>query len=182
MNKDVISQAKAKLRDQYRSERIDRFIKDSWLHLLSASEFAGKESIASYISYEVEPNTEDLNQELIRKGVTLYLPRMLATGDLEWVSWNGDPNNLKQVGKIFEPIGQASHPQLDVVIVPALHIDQKGNRLGQGGGTYDRALAKTSAWKVALVHPGEISYEPLPTNEFDQRVDAAATPSMLVRF
>jgi 5-formyltetrahydrofolate cyclo-ligase len=107
---------------------------------------------------------------------------MLATGDLEWVSWNGDPNNLKQVGKILEPIGQASNPQLDVIIIPALHIDQKGNRLGQGAGSYDRALAKTSAWKVALVHPGEITNEPLPTNEFDQSVDAAATPSMLVRF
>jgi 5-formyltetrahydrofolate cyclo-ligase len=182
MNKDLINQAKAKLRDKYRSERVDRFINDSWLHLLSASEFAGKQSIASYISYEVEPNTEDLNQELIKNGATLYLPRMLTDGDLEWVLWNGDLSNLKKVGKIFEPIGEPSDPKLDVVIVPALHIDQRGNRLGQGGGSYDRALAKTSAWKVALVHPGEISNEPLPTNEFDQPVNAAATPSMLVRF
>lgn len=182
MNKDPINQAKAKLRDKYRIERVDRFSKDSWLHLLSAMEFAGKKSIASYISYEVEPNTADLNQELIKNGVTLYLPRMLTNGDLEWVSWDGDLSNLKKVGKIFEPIGEATHPELDVVIVPALHIDQRGNRLGQGGGSYDRALAKTYAWKVALVHPGEISNEPLPINDFDQPVNAAATPSMLVRF
>lgn len=182
MNKDLINQLKVQLRVKYRTQRIDQFIKESWLHLLSASEFTGKESVASYLSYEVEPSTEDINQKLIENGVSLYLPRTLINGDLEWVSWNGDPNNLKKVEKLFEPIGEATHPKLDVMIVPALHVDRVGNRLGQGGGSYDRALAKTSAWKVALIHADEISSESLPTNEFDQRVDAAATPNTLIRF
>jgi 5-formyltetrahydrofolate cyclo-ligase len=83
---------------------------------------------------------------------------------------------LKKVGKILEPIGTAVEPKLDVIIVPALHIDRGGNRLGQGGGSYDRTLARSAAWKVALVHPGEITSEALPTNAHDQKVDAAATP------
>jgi len=182
VSKDEISQAKTQLRDQYRRQRADSFINDSWLHIVTAAEFIGKQSIASYVSYEVEPNTQDLNQRLIADGFQLFLPRTLKNNDLEWVLWDGNPKNLKKVGKIFEPIGNAVDPQLDVIILPALHIDQSGNRLGQGAGSYDRALAKSNAWKIALVHPGEITSDPLPITEFDQRVDAAATPSTIIRF
>ena len=139
-------------------------------------------NIASYLSYDVEPSTIDINKQILKSGAKLFLPRMLKNNDLEWVAWNGQENQLKKVGKFFEPIGEAVDVELDVIIVPALHVDRSGNRLGQGGGSYDRALARASAWKIALVHPGEITSEPLPTATFDQKVNAAATPTMLVRF
>ena len=107
---------------------------------------------------------------------------MLKNNDLEWVKWNGESANLKKSGKVLEPIGESEIVDLDVIITPALHIDRSGNRLGQGGGSYDRALAKSNAWKIALVHPGEITSEPLPVSEFDQKVNAAATPTLVVRF
>ena len=69
-----------------------------------------------------------------------------------------------------------------VIIVPALHVDRDGNRLGQGGGSYDRALARSDAWKIALLHKGEITNEPLPVEPHDQKVSAAATPEIMVRF
>jgi len=181
-----IANEKSKLRDFYRKERKLRFISDSWLHILTAAEFTDspskKQNIASYLSYDVEPSTIDLNKQILASGANLFLPRMLKNHDLEWVPWLGQENQLKKVGKFFEPIGDAIDIALDVIIVPALHIDRSGNRLGQGGGSYDRALARTSAWKIALVHPGEISSESIPTTAFDQKVNAAATPTMLVRF
>ena len=182
MTKDPISIAKSQLREQFRKDRKARFIQDSWIHILSTSEFENKKKIASYISYEFEPNTLDLNKKLIESGVTLYLPRLLKNNDLEWVKWNGDSVNLKKSGKVFEPVGESEIVDLDVIITPALHIDRSGNRLGQGGGSYDRALAKSKAWKIALVHPGEITSELLPASEFDQKVNAAATPTLVVRF
>ena len=182
MTKDQISIAKSQLREQYRQDRKARFIDDSWLHILSISEFVNKKKIASYISFDYEPNTQDLNQKLIASGVWLYLPRLLKNNDLEWVRWNGESINLKKTGKVLEPIGEADLVDLDLIIVPALHVDRTGNRLGQGGGSYDRALARSSAWKIALVHPGEITSEPIPVSEFDQKVDAVATPTMVVRF
>jgi 5-formyltetrahydrofolate cyclo-ligase len=182
MTKDQISIAKSQLRDQYRKDRKARFIEESWLHILSISEFTNKKNIASYLSYEFEPNTNDLNKKLIQSGVSLYLPRLLKDNDLEWVKWNGESTNLKKSGKVLEPIGESEIVDLEVIITPALHIDRSGNRLGQGGGSYDRALAKSNAWKIALVHPGEITSEPLPVSGFDQKVDAAATPTMVVRF
>ena len=183
-NEKEIANQKSKLRDFYRKERKSRFIGDTWLHILNAVEFSElmRKNIASYLSYDVEPSTIEINKQILATGAKLFLPRMLKNNDLEWVPWNGQENQLKKVGKHFEPIGDAIDVALDVIIVPALHIDRSGNRLGQGGGSYDRALARTSAWKIALVHPGEITSEPLPTATFDQKVNAAATPTMLVRF
>ena len=57
-----ISDNKSQLRKQYRKERQDRFEKESWLHILSAGEFKEVKNVGSYISYEYEPETSDLNK------------------------------------------------------------------------------------------------------------------------
>jgi 5-formyltetrahydrofolate cyclo-ligase len=86
--------------------------------------------------------------------------------------------------KISEPVGEvvSNLSKIQVVIVPALRIDQSGFRLGQGGGYYDRALVHMKAWKIGLVHAGELSSEVLPREPHDVPLDAAATPSIVVRF
>jgi 5-formyltetrahydrofolate cyclo-ligase len=103
---------------------------------------------------------------------------------LEWVKWDGDPANLLTKKKISEPTGEAVSDlsQIQAVIVPALRIDQSGIRLGQGGGYYDRALVHLNAWKIGLVYAGELSSEVLPYEPHDVPLDAAATPSIVVRF
>ena len=175
---------KSLLRQQYRRERSERFMEESWLHILDAHEFAGVKVVASYFSYGDEPQTTDINQELIRRGVTLLLPRLLPDNDLEWVRWEGYENSLVAHGKVSEPHGFpfTDLSAIEVVIVPALHIDRSGNRLGQGGGSYDRALSHLTGWKLALVHHGELTSDPLPIEDFDQKVDAAATPDLIARF
>ena len=174
---------KSQLRKQYRKERQDRFMKESWLHILTAKEVKDVQNVGTYISYEFEPETGDLNQKLLASGKRLFLPRMLKNNDLEWVSWDGEQENLKKSGKSLEPIGNAETDiKLEVIIVPALHVDREGNRLGQGGGSYDRALARSAAWKIALLHRGELTSQSLPVEAHDQKVNAAATPEIIVRF
>ena len=179
----VNNENKSALRKQYRKERADRFISESWIHILSANEFKEVSKIGSYISYEFEPETSDVNQRIISSGKTLYLPRLLKNNDLEWVTWDGDKGKLKKSGKTLEPVGEAvENIQLDVIILPALHVDRSGNRLGQGGGSYDRFLARTDAWTIALLHRGELTSEMLPVEPHDQKIKAAATPEIIVRF
>ena len=176
-------QNKSELRKLYRRQRADRFNTESWLHILSATELKNATNVASYISYEFEPETSDLNQRLIAAGKTVFLPKVIKDNDLAWVKWDGNSANLKKVGKSYEPIGDADiNVNLDLIIVPALHVDRAGNRLGQGGGSYDRALAKSKAWTIALLHRGELTSEPLPVEPHDQKVKAAATPEIIVRF
>ena len=179
----VNNENKSALRKQYRKERADRFISESWLHILSANEFKDVSKIGSYISYEFEPETSDINQRIIFSGKTLFLPRLLKNNDLEWVSWDGDESKLEKSGKTLEPVGQAVEDlDLDVIILPALHVDRTGNRLGQGGGSYDRFLTRSNAWSIALLHRGELTSEVLPVEPHDQKVKAAATPEIIVRF
>jgi 5-formyltetrahydrofolate cyclo-ligase len=179
----VNNENKSALRKVYRKERAERFISESWLHILSANEFKDVSKIGSYISYDFEPETSDINQQIISSSKTLYLPRLLKNNDLEWVTWNGDQSKLTKSGKTFEPVGEAvPNIELDVIILPALHVDRMGNRLGQGGGSYDRFLARSNAWTIALLHRGELTSELLPVEPHDQKIKAAATPEIIVRF
>ena len=175
-------QNKSELRKLYRRQRADRFNTESWLHILSATELKNATNVASYISYEFEPETSDINQRLIKDGKKVFLPRLLENNDIQWVSWDGSSENLTKIEKIYEPIGDAVEVELDVIILPALHVDRMGNRLGQGGGSYDRALSRSKAFKIALLHYGELTSEILPIQPHDEKIDAAATPEIVVRF
>jgi 5-formyltetrahydrofolate cyclo-ligase len=174
---------KAILRDRARRERSQKFISSNFNVILKAPEIESATTIASYISYEFEPSTIEINEAFLRSGKVLLLPRINGE-QLEWVKWDGDPANLLTKKKISEPVGPAltDLSQIQAIVVPALRIDQSGFRLGQGGGYYDRALAHLSAWKIGLVYAGELSSEVLPYEPHDVPLDAAATPSIVVRF
>ena len=66
----------------------------------------------------------------------------------------------------------------DLVLVPALAVDQSGLRLGRGGGSYDRALARVGAQvpTVALLYDSEL-LDRVPGGPHDQRVRMVARPS-----
>ena len=177
---------KSDLRKRYRRERSEHAVDTPYSHLINSQEISLARVIASYISYGDEPNTAELNQAIIASGKKLLLPRIIeANGEpgLEWVPWNGDAHNLKNRGKILEPIGPADIDlnQIEVVIVPALRVDSDGYRFGQGGGFYDRALPHLSAWTIALIFPEEISGQSLPRESHDIPVNAYATYDMVVR-
>jgi 5-formyltetrahydrofolate cyclo-ligase len=174
---------KSALRDRARRERQQKFIPCNFNVILKAPEIVGASTIASYISYDFEPSTAEINEAFLRDGKTVVLPRI--NGDhLEWVKWDGNPNNLTTKKKISEPIGSPIEDisTITAVVVPALRIDQAGYRLGQGGGYYDRALPHLNAWKIGLVYAGELNSETLPHEAHDIPLDAAASPSIVVRF
>lgn len=174
---------KKALRERYRRERHDRYIPATFVYLLSAPEFGRARCVTSYISIGDEPSTQELNRELISRGVIVLFPRVAGKA-LQWVEWNGDVKNLKETRGLLEPIGEARSDvsDVDVMIIPALHIDQEGYRLGQGGGYYDRTLPNMPGWKVGIVYPGEITGDLLPREDHDVRLEAAATPDLIVRF
>ncbi len=174
---------KASLRERARRERSQKYISLNFNVILKAPEIVSATTIASYISYEFEPSTVEINEAFLRDGKVLVLPRI--NGDqLEWVRWDGDPAQLVAKKKILEPVGDplTDLSQIQAIVVPALKIDQSGFRLGQGGGYYDRALKNLNAWKIGLVYAGELSSEVLPHESHDVPLDAAATPSIVVRF
>jgi len=67
---------------------------------------------------------------------------------------------------------------LDIIFVPALMADKKFNRLGYGGGFYDRFLAKISkeTTKISVI-PTELFVDEIPADNFDQRLDITVSES-----
>jgi 5-formyltetrahydrofolate cyclo-ligase len=95
---------KIALRERARRERSQKFMASNFNVILKAPEIVSASTIASYVSYEFEPSTVEINEAFLRAGKTVVLPRI--KGDqLEWVTWNGDPNQLITKKKILEPLG-----------------------------------------------------------------------------
>jgi 5-formyltetrahydrofolate cyclo-ligase len=178
-----IADEKIALRTRYRRERKERYLDHSFEYLATSDEFSRAQVVASYFSYDDEPNTAELNLAIINSGKKLLLPRINGS-EIDWVQWDGSENSLKFHKKIGEPVGEVfvDLKSIDLIVVPALRIDRSGYRLGQGGGFYDRALPHLQAWSIGLIHADEISSEELPREEWDVPLNAAATPDLVLRF
>ena len=64
----------------------------------------------------------------------------------------------------------------DLVVVPAVAVDQRGTRLGRGGGSYDRVLARVRCLTIAVLYDGE-HLAMLPSEPHDVPVAAVVTPA-----
>ena len=124
-------------------------------------------TIASFISFGSEPNTNVfLNHCQLNDRIELFVPRVTGD-DLEWVPFSSD--QVAHPLGMNEPLGDAVElTEVDLMVVPALAVDRQGNRLGRGRGYYDRALAKIQAKKVvALVHDDElVDFVPAKSSSF----------------
>lgn len=155
--------------------------------LLETPEVAGARIVTLYVAVGREPGTGPLLEALSERGVEVLLPVVLPDLDLDWAYYTG-PNGLAPATRgLLEPTGDRLGPDAatsaDALLVPATAVDRHGFRLGQGGGCYDRALARVAgrAFSCALLHDGELLDIPLPRAPHDVPVAAAATPSGLHR-
>ncbi len=156
-----------------------RSIRDAVLDL-PETQMAG--TVAAYWSIGAEPDTHGLLFALWKRGTYVLLPLLLPDGDLDWASYEG-PDSLRPGPRgLMEPTepvrGVAAVCSADLVLVPALAVDHSGLRLGRGGGSYDRALARVGAQvpTVALVYDAEL-VDRVPGGPHDQRVRMVARPS-----
>ncbi len=121
--------------------------------------------VAAYEAMPVEPPTDALVDALVARGIRVMVPITLEDWDLDW----------REVGATGAdagaPLGVEALSQATLVFVPAAAVDADGTRLGQGKGCYDRALPRTTAHLVAVVHPWEVVDEVLPCDSHDVPVD-----------
>lgn len=138
---------------------------------------AGVCRVAAYVARPTEPPTHRLIQALESAGVEVILPVLLPDRSLDW-TLHAAGSDLPGAGTWAGPLlGPEAIGTADVVLTPGLSVDRWGNRIGQGGGSYDRALAlrRREALVVTLLHDGEVSQHPLPHEPHDLPVDAVLT-------
>ncbi|MET8306371.1 5-formyltetrahydrofolate cyclo-ligase [Micromonospora sp. NPDC005173] len=145
--------------------------------------------MTAYVPVGSEPGGADLPEVLraaLPADAELLLPVLRDDLDLDWAAYTG-PDALIAAGRgIREPtgarLGVAAVTGAELVVVPALAVDRQGRRLGRGGGSYDRALARVPPATLTVVplHDGEL-VEALPVEPHDRPVRAVVTPADGVR-
>ena len=169
--------ARAAMPDPGRAQA-SRLIRD---HVLEMPEVSAAGTIAAYYSIGTEPDTHGLIFGLWKRGSYVVLPLLRPDGDLDWASYEGPDSLAPGPRGLLEPTEPARGPgtvaRADVILVPALAVDARGYRLGRGGGSYDRALARVSGQvpTIALLYDDEL-LPTVPTEAHDQRVRMVARP------
>lgn len=161
---------------------------------LELPELAHARTVAAYVSVATEPGTLTLLDALRARGVRVLLPALLPDNDLDWGAYTGEGSlaRVRHGGKtaLMEPAGERLGPdavaEADVVLLPGLAVDARGMRLGRGGGSYDRVLARLAALGahpclVVLLYDAEV-VEHVPAEAHDRPVQAVVTPSGVRRF
>jgi len=147
---------------------------------LPETEMAG--TAAAYYSVATEPDTHGLIFALWKRGTYVLLPVLRPDGDLDWASYEGPDSLAPGPRGLLEPTepprGVTAITSADLIIVPALAVDRNGTRLGRGGGSYDRALARVggAVLTLALLYDGEL-VDRVPSGPHDVAVRAAARPA-----
>ena len=155
-----------------------RLIRDS---LLDLPELQMAGTVAAYYSVGAEPDSRGLVYALWKRGTYVLLPLLRPDGDLDWASYEGPdslvpgPRGLREPGE--PPRGTEAVARADLVLAPALAVDHAGNRLGRGGGSYDRALARVGPLipVIALLYDAELLGH-VPAAPHDTPVRAVVRP------
>lgn len=139
--------------------------------------------ICAYVPVGTEPGSPALLDQLLDLGKRVLLPVVREEpGPLDWAAYEG-PSTLGpgRMRGFLEPtgarLGVAAIGTADLVLIPALAVDDEGNRLGRGAGHYDRSLgyAAPDVALIAVVRDNEL-VRALPAEPHDVRMTGVLTP------
>lgn len=183
---DELDDAKAELRSVARERRehfhrhegaaAARAVRDRFLARVP---LAAGASVAGYCAFGSEFDPTPLMQALDARGHVLALPVVVRrAAPLVFRLWKpGDELTHHKFG-MREPLPTQPQIEPDVLLVPLLGYDEQGNRIGYGGGFYDRTIAglrargRTRAVGVAYAVQ---RFERIPCGPHDQTLDWIVT-------
>ena len=175
MNKSQIRKKILKIRKQ---KKIKKFIFnfDLILNILKKKRVFGK-IIGGYYPYNYEIDILNILEKFEQKRFTITLPKIKKNSQMNFFQWStNDPLAINKFG-IPEPISKiVKYP--DVLLVPIVAFDQNFNRIGYGGGFYDRYINKIRKRKKVLTIGFAYSFQKvkkIQTNNYDIKLDFIIT-------
>ena len=182
MGSDSLQAAKAKLRQTQRITRAARSADDRrraseavTRHLVTQLYGQNHLKVAAFMAVRGEIDLAALRGALPE--LAWYIPKVVEhNGPLLFGRW--DPASLETGAfGIQEPSGElVGVHALDKVLVPGLAFTREGDRLGMGGGFYDRTLNGYGGRVIGVAYEEEV-LETIPSGGHDRRVDSLVSPS-----
>ena len=151
--------------------------------LLSLDALRRAKYVLAYMPMKYELDILPAVEKLRELGIKPVFPLCIENGGLR-LFLPAQENGFK-VGAygILEPNEETAQEigaqELDAILLPAIGFDRNGHRLGQGGGYYDRLLAKTDCLRIAVGFNCQLM-ESIPVEDTDQRVDIVVTPDEIM--
>ncbi|MHB1652821.1 MAG: 5-formyltetrahydrofolate cyclo-ligase [Desulfitobacteriaceae bacterium] len=156
--------------------------------VLTLPEYGKARTVMLFLNFRDEVETTGLAEETLARGKRLILPRCAPQGVLI-------PAIIRDLGQDIEPgmwgirepkqkgLAEEDPLIIDLVIVPGAAFDLKGNRLGYGGGYYDRFFARLrpSVPRVAIGFAAQVLPE-VPIGRYDQKMTILITEEGVHRF
>lgn len=142
--------------------------------------------IAIYLSNDGEISTQGFIQSLWQQNIEVYLPVIhpFNAGNLLFLQYKPNTKMTKNKYGIDEPTLDVRYvcpaSELDIIFTPLVAFDSDGNRMGMGGGYYDRTLAGLSQVStIGLAHDCQ-QVDKLETQPWDIPLDCIITPSQQI--
>ena len=137
------------------------------------------EVLYAYLPYNQEIRTEQIIERALKDGKKVAVPKVLEDGLMEFYEITETEDFILSKMGIPEPKGDTPPATYEKVLMlmPGVAFDEQNNRIGYGGGYYDRYLEKNSDkdfTKVALAYPFQL-FEEIPADPHDQKVDEIIT-------
>ncbi|WP_302550497.1 5-formyltetrahydrofolate cyclo-ligase [uncultured Dialister sp.] len=153
----------------------------SWI--LTLPEYKKAKRIMAFLAMKGESNLDGLIARALSDGKEVYVPvclpeRQMEAGRLlDMDHFVRGPLGLRDLPKSYETV---SPEKLDLVLVPGVACDRKGNRLGMGAGYYDRYLVHVPFEKrIAALWDFQVA-EAIPSEPFDERMAKIVTDKGII--
>lgn len=162
---------KLKTQKEESRERKSRIIKNK---LFRSAVFRRAKRVMFYISFGGEVNTAEMIKCARKLGKLVVVPLAKKGGSLRPVIFEPGAKLVRGPYGVKEPVVRTpvKTGDIDLVIVPGLAFDKKGNRLGRGKGCYDRFLKGSPSTTVSVGLAFDFQILPfIPTAKHDMRVD-----------
>ena len=141
-----------------------------------------KKCIGGYFPVNYEIDDLEILRELKKKKYQISLPVIKKNFDMDFYRWSfDDPLKINKYG-IPEPFSKKLiYP--DILLVPLVAFDKNLNRLGYGGGYYDRVIDKLSKKKYILKIGLALSVQKInnvPVTKYDKKLDYIVTDKYIL--
>lgn len=153
-------------------------------HIVGLKEFQQAETVFCYVSTETEVDTVPILKEVLQSGKRLGVPKCTGKGIMDVCGITSLDELTVGAYGILEPNEKCriilSPEEIDFSLIPCISCDRKGNRLGHGGGYYDRYLKQSRGVK-AIVCRSRLMLEEVPTEPHDVRMDLVISEEKIWR-